>query len=374
MDSKRLTILVYSVLAVFGIIVVFACFRMFEKKNSSDIKDDPYTPNDVKVDSFTYSFLKLEAKNKNFIYSPISIKYALSMLKEGANGNTYDEINKLIGDLPLTKYENIDKVLSLANSVFIRDRYKKYVLDSYIKTLKDNYSAEVIYDKFKDATNVNNWIANKTFNIIQNMLSDSYFENDNLEMILINALAIDMEWQVQFEGSNTHGATFTKENGEEVQAAMMYNETEYFYKYYQDDNYSAVSMPLKNYSGTELEFIAILPEKTDLKTFITSDDFDSKLESILNSISKFNGKIAVSIPRFEYNYSIKLTDELKTLGINDAFTLKADFSKMSKSELYVGDVLHKADIKFSEEGIKAAAATVILMVDKSLYYFLLQIL
>jgi len=38
------------------------------------------------------------------------------MLEEGALGNGLDEINKAVGNSILTKYENIDKILSLANS------------------------------------------------------------------------------------------------------------------------------------------------------------------------------------------------------------------------------------------------------------------
>jgi len=53
------------------------------------------------------------------------------------------------------------------------------------------------------------------------------------------------------------------------------------------------------------------------------------------------------------------------LGINDVFNKeKADFSKIADPEeliqkLYVSDALHKADIKFTEKGIKAAAVTVL---------------
>ena len=52
------------------------------------------------------------------------------MLQEGAANNTKDEIVKVIGENPPTKYNNIDKILSLANSVFIRDTYKEYVKET----------------------------------------------------------------------------------------------------------------------------------------------------------------------------------------------------------------------------------------------------
>lgn len=370
MDSNKLKILVCAVLITFGIVVVFAGIRMFEKKGEEEPIDDirkPVQRNDVKVDDFTYSLLKLRVNDENLVYSPLSIKYALSMLKDGAAGNTYDELNNLIGNLSLTKYTNIENVLSVANSVFIRDTYKNYVLESYIDKVKNGYDAEIIFDEFKDAKAVNEWIANKTFNIIKNMLNDDLFKDDTLEMILVNALAIDMEWYEQFEPEATYQSEFTKSNGEKMNTAMMHNSVmNNVYKYYKDDMYTAVSMPLKNYNGTELEFIAVLPETVSLKDFIVDDLFDSNLSNILNNLHNDGVKVSVSIPRFEFKYGFSLVDDLKVLGVKEAFDrIDANFDNMSRKGLYVGDVLHKADIKFSEKGIKAAAATVILMYDKN---------
>lgn len=373
MDAKRLRILVAAVLIAFGVVVIFAGIRMFEKKNSTEEKKEekePYKPNDVNIDGFTYSFLKLETKNENIIYSPLSIKYALFMLKDGANGKTLKELDSLIGNLSLTKYENIDKVLSLANSIFVRDSYKEYIIDSYANTLRDSYNAEVFYDEFKDASNINNWIAEKTFNIIKNMLSDDAVRDKNLKVALVNALAIDMEWLEKFKNENTRSETFTKENGEEIKTAMMHHTTRSSdFKYTDTDDFKMVSMPLSDYSGTQLEFIAIMPEKEKLKEFITSDSFENDLENLLNNMTILSDrKLSISIPRFEYNYKTELKDDLETLGIHDAFINGvADFSNMSNSELFVGQVLHKADIKFSEEGIKAAAATVIMMKDNAMF-------
>ena len=58
-----------------------------------------------------------------------------------------------------------------------------------------------------------------------------------------------------------------------------------------------------------------------------------------------------------------MNDDLKELGITDAFENSADFSNMSDTALYVTDALHKANIDFTEEGVKAAAVTVIMMMD-----------
>ena len=42
----------------------------------------------VDSNNFAFSFLQMEFDKKNIVYSPLSIKYALNMLNEGATGNT----------------------------------------------------------------------------------------------------------------------------------------------------------------------------------------------------------------------------------------------------------------------------------------------
>ncbi len=98
----------------------------------------------------------MENKKENMIYSPLSIRYALQMLNEGANGNTKSQIEKVIGNTNLRKYDNINDVLSLANALYIRDTYSQYVKDEYKNKLLNNYNAEIKYDAFKSADNINN--------------------------------------------------------------------------------------------------------------------------------------------------------------------------------------------------------------------------
>ena len=85
----------------------------------------------LKEEQFNLAFLKKENEQKNKIYSPLSIKYALKMLQEGAKGNTYTQIENVIGNINLPKYNNIKDTLSLANGIFIRDTYYPNVRQSY---------------------------------------------------------------------------------------------------------------------------------------------------------------------------------------------------------------------------------------------------
>jgi len=240
-------------------------------------------PDDSDLD---FSFLKMENNKENMLYSPLSIKYALKMLEEGAANNTYTEINKVLGNSELTKYESIDKVLSLANGLFIRDWFYKYVKPEYINSLKEKYDTEVIEDEFKDANNANQWIEDKTLGIIKNMLKDDLVQNPMSVMLIINALAIDMEWNNPFDFQSTYGKKFYLDNGKSIEATTMgkYKEFDKGISYYIDNDITVLTMDLKKYDGVQFEFMAIMP-KENLSAYVENvskeeiNQIDKRLKS-----------------------------------------------------------------------------------------------
>lgn len=362
-------------LIIILLIVIVSIITIIIKKEQSKLKNDTTVTisesdkQQVIDTDFSTKFLKLENNNKNMVYSPLSIKYALKMLNEGANGNTKTQIENVVGELNLTKYNNIDKILSLANGIYIRDTYAEYVKEDYKKVLSEKYNAEINYDSFSNATNINNWIENKTLGIIKNMLRDEIVQNPNTKMLLINALAIDMEWEDSFDISETYAEQFNLENENSMVATMMHKETTSdSIAYYKDEDITALSMDLQEYNDTQLEFVAIMPEENlakYIKTF-TTEEFNNIInKSILASETRYGVKI--TIPRFSFDYNLNLKNDLINLGITDAFDDGlADFSNMANTSLYVSDALHKADIDFSERGIKAAASTVIAVTEKAM--------
>jgi len=334
---------------------------------SNDGDNDGDSESDI---DFTYAILKLENKKKNMLYSPLSIEYALKMLQEGAAENTYDEINKVVGKSEPTKYESFGKNLSLANGIFIRDTYYDRIYEEYINILKEKYNAEIKKDKFSSAQNANNWISEKTLGIIENTLTDDMVTDPGVVMLLINALAIDMEWVLQFSADDTYGRTFYLDDGSMMTAAMMCLDEKVSPNigYYLDDDLTVLTMNLKKYNETQLEFVALMP-KENLSGFVENiskekmSEIDSKI--ILSSSTKDG--VNVKIPKFKYDYELSLKEDLMKLGIRDAFDqFKADFSKMGDAKekgeyLFVSDGIHKAEIEFTEKGARAAAVTVIRM-------------
>ncbi len=334
----------------------------------------PTSDDSVVTSEFTYSFLKLEsekARGQNIIYSPLSIKYALKMLSDGANGNTKKEIDSLIENEGVTKYKNIDKILSLANAVYIKDDCSDRVLDSYIDNCKEKYDAEVKFDSFEDATNINKWVSEKTFDTIDDLLQDDQVQDPNLVMILVNALGVDMKWKSAFDEHVTVKGHFNNQDGEYVETAYMHKSKvdtdDVAYKL--DDDVTVLAMDLEENEGIGLEFDAIMPNDAELDEFAAGLDKD-KVESLLSDLtvaSETDAGVNVTFPRLNFDYSIALKKELMDLGIKEAFDMDADFSNITGDKsIFVGDAIHKADILLSEKGVKAAAATAIMMENKSI--------
>ncbi|MBQ3433174.1 hypothetical protein IJG22_02655, partial [Candidatus Saccharibacteria bacterium] len=113
-------------------------------------------------------FLKLEPNQQNLVYSPLSIRNGLALLSAGASGNTKTEIDAILGDETIPKYQN-DSQTSLANAVFIRDTFKNDVLPTYTSQVQDQYDGEVIYDSFDSSQQMDDWVSNKTFKLIDSI-------------------------------------------------------------------------------------------------------------------------------------------------------------------------------------------------------------
>lgn len=318
------------------------------------------------ISEFPIDFLKLENQKQNMIYSPLSIKYALNMLNEGANGNTKKQIENVISEMQLTKYTNKENILSLANTMYIKNEYEPYIKTSYKDTLRLKYNAEVNYDTFENAQNINQWIEDKTMGIIRNMLQDNQVRINRI--LLINALAIDMEWQTAFNPNETHGEEFNLEDENKIIVTMMQRESKKEdVSYYKDTNITSISMDLKQYDNTQLEFMAIMPNQnlSEYVKNVTINDINQVIKK-LKPASQASAGIEIKMPKFSFDYSLKLKQHLMSLGITDAFNSSlANFSNMADMDFHVSDALHKANIDFSEEGVKAAAVTVFTKTDSA---------
>ena len=348
---------------IIGAVGILGLIKLFETPQAAVVCKECDCPGTSTASpDIDYSFLHLESASNNIIYSPLSIRNGLALLRAGANGKTKTEIDTVLGDAEITKYENIPDKLSLANAVFIRDTFKDDALPTYISEVQNKLGSEIIFDPFESSANLDSWVNQKTFGLINKIGIEP---TPSLSMVLANALAIQMDWRHQFDDSDTRGKDFYKADGGAIEATTMNMETSAEdILYYKDDATTAVSMPLDSESeDVNLEFVAIMPSSNidDYVNAVGQTDVDKIIDNMTPASEPKDGVI-INIPKFKFDYQLGFKKDLNTLGIQSAFDAKlADFSNMASKPLYVGEAIHKANIGFSEEGIKAAAVTVFAM-------------
>ena len=136
---------------------------------------------------------------------------------------------------------------------------------------------------------------------------------------------------------------------------------------YDDDNVKAFAKDLKEYDGITLQYVGIMPKKDNLNDYIKNNSAKdiTKVISNLKEMKKENFKDGVvtivhgNIPLFKGEYELDLVKDLKSLGVENIFDInKSDLSGIVEGEKhYIDPAIHKANIEFSNDGIKAAAAT-----------------
>ena len=447
-NKKSTKIIIGSVVALLIIGCGIISYLYLSKSTTTKTKKlySPYELSGNNLEKFDLQFLKLENEEKNKAYSPLSIKYALEMLAEGTDGTSKEQLDSVIGKYKARKYEN-NKNMSFANAIFIRDSFKNSVEDDYENVLASKYNAEVVYDSFNNANNLNSWVSNKTFNLINNLFDDISGKN----LILTNALAIDMEWvnKIQSEHDSyredyihedyimvveelaTKGYTSLDFNNSTIKAKSVeigasvnkydivnklgedniretvgnaykkwlseggcgytgnvtdeevdtyldqyIKEINSNYKkissstdfyFYDDDSVKVFAKDLKEYNGITLQYVGIMPKNNNLSDYIKNINA-KQINNIIDNLkgmelSNFEDgvitKITGYIPMFKFDYTLDLKSDLKALGITDVFdSNKANISGItSLKNSYIDSANHKANIEFSNDGIKASAAT-----------------
>lgn len=296
-----------------------------------------------KNNKFDYKFIKQIEGNDNTLVSPLSMAYLLSMIQSGAKGNTLNELNIALDNYDLQPMENIDSKISMANSMWINNKYKNDINNTFATALKINYHSEVLYDEFINADNINKWVSEKTYNMINELFpSDSVNSADTI-MALVNAIGINFKWDEEFDCNKTTMGNFLDKNVYMMNSNEKYLESDYYTGFIKD--YEKLS------DNSQYEFIGLLPKK-DIQDVINNISNDV----IKNSITESEAHI--QIPRFKYEYNVNnVKGILESLGIKDMFNKeKANFGGIAE-DIYVSSIVQKTYIDFMESGTKAAAAS-----------------
>ena len=330
--------------------------------------DTPIISDKVSGEAITFkdefNILKFMPDDKNYMVSPFSLKMAMSLAANGADGTTKDEILTAFGIDNLDSYNTAAKELieryegtssvklNVANSIWLNkdvagkdikftDEYKKLVSEYYKGTASEEDAKNI-------AMKINSWVEKKTNNKIKNLLPEG---DAKFLSVLVNTIYFKGEWAEQFEEYATKEEDFTDRNGKVEKTDFMHKTERY--RFYEDENMKMVRVP---YKGGKTAMYLVLPTNEDKMDIATA----------LDNMNSY--KIRLSFPKFKTGYSLSFKEILKHIGIEKAFEKwEAEFDEVmfegvkEGENVYVDDVLQKTFIEVDENGTEAAAATAVIM-------------
>ena len=297
---------------------------------------------DFQIKSF--KILSESYKNKNLIYSPLTIQILLGLLSNGITGTSFTEFKKVFLFEDLNSQNNIYKKLlqslkNIPSIKFANAVFSPFPHLSSFQTYISNY--ETIFSKNKEE--LNQFIQQKTNNKINNHFDQSIL----FGMILTNAFYFKEAWKKKFDVI-VFQKKFKIRNNEEKLVTMI-NLTDDF-KYYKDQSLEMIEIP---FQIEGLCAIIILPcNDLSIDNLIDQLNQDKFNQFYNNSVVK---KIDLRMPRFSFleKNKINLENMLQKIGIKSIFdSYSSDFTNIFQNSNNIGinEVFQTNLIEIDENG------------------------
>ena len=303
-------------------------------------------------------------KTSNTFISPLSAAFSLGMTMNGANGQTFTDMQTALQLRGLTQPEIntgykslVDLLLSLdpsvqmkvANSIWYRSNITFH--QTFFDTTKKYFNAEVRGLNFADVAgslnSINGWVSSATNTKIKKVLDE--IRSDDV-MFLINAIYFKGNWRDKFDAAKTTITTFTPASGATQSVSMMNRTGEMLYA--ETAAYQAVDLP---YGNTAFSMTVLLPKVGKDVNSIVKSFTSSTWQTFTGALHA--GNVTLALPKFKLEYERTLTNDLKALGMRAPFTDLADFSKMTPTSVAISFVKQNSFVDINEEGTESAAVT-----------------
>ena len=286
---------------------------------------------------------------ENKVCSPINLYIALAMLAEVTDGESREQILALLGSGDVdalraeaaavwnANYCDDGAVTSiLANSLWLSDKisFKQETMDALARYYyASSFRGEMGSAAFDKA--LQDWIDQQTGGLLKEQASGLTMDQETI-LALASTIYFRAKWNGEFSEANTVPDT-----------------------YYWSDRFSAVSKPLEN-SGA---MWFLLPDEGVAPEELLADE--PTMDFLLSGGESAESKyliVNLALPKFDTASDLDLADSLKALGITDVFDpAVSDFSPMTDdTAAYLSQAKHAARVTVDEEGVTAAAYTVMM--------------
>ncbi|BFU18212.1 serine protease inhibitor, putative [Entamoeba histolytica HM-1:IMSS-B] len=296
---------------------------------------------------------------EDIVFSTHSMFIAFSLLYIGAAAETKTQLEKVFGFASIPERNFIkflqsiikqqDPTMSvtvdIVNGIWasqkleFTEEYKKAIttLDCQLKNVNFGNDSENIRQE------INKFVEEATRKVIVDFLQPGTISGDTIAVI-VNAIYFKGEWETPFKivqkKMKFEGDEEVVVMKERIECSAVFTE-----------KYTSVSIP---YVGNQYSMVIIMPN--NMKEF-EKENMGELKEYVRRTIQEFSEKRNVTIPKFKIETSFSMNQQLKQLGLINAFDERADFSKMAKGHFCVSEAIHKAVVEVDEKGTIAAAAT-----------------
>ena len=319
------------------------------------------TQNSTAFDMLRY--FDANSEQANFMVSPLSAQFSLSMLANGAQGTTLDELSKVLGGNSVGELNALNKRLlselpkadkktafRSANSLWLNNGFN--ILPAYSRSMADFYRADVAtVDLTTDVAvkKINDWCSLKTDGMIPSVINSPY--SGDIVFIILNALYFKSEWQQPFKTENTVSKEFTNADGTVSNVATMCKKG--YMPYFKWEKYELVRM---NYGNGAYAMILLLPSE-DSSLAEVLQTLDVEVWASLKSSMEIKDCM-LEMPKFTIDSSFGLDGYFKSIGIKEVYdSEKANLSAMSDRAVHLSKSEQFTRIEVDEKGSVATAVT-----------------
>lgn len=215
---------------------------------------------------------------------------------------------------------------------------------------------------------MNSWVDKVTSGLIKEILPAGSIETDT-KLVLGNALYFKGTWAQKFHASDTKDDNFHLLDKTSIKAPFMSSTKNQYISTF--ENLKVLKLPYQQ-GGDRRQFsmYILLPNAQDglwsLAGKLTSEPefLEKHIPARAVPVGQFK------IPKFKISFDFEASKLFKSLGVQLPFSTEADLSELVDSplgqSLCVSSIFHKSFVEVNEEGTEAAAATVAVIMCKSL--------
>lgn len=320
------------------------------EKNNEDRMSNP-------LDTFYMKTIpSLLQEENNTIYSPLSLTYVLGMLETGLEGTGKEELENYFGisqeelQVYLTRVLENNKgyeAMHLSNSIWI-DQKHEVNTDTLqeIADIYDAYSYTTDFTKQESLDEIHDYIYHET----NKMISMQLEPDPNSAILLLNVIAVESKWSIDFQEDKTID-TFTLKNRNEISTPFIKGRNPNG-KYLKTETYELADIPLMN--GFQLR--VVLPSEDSSVSALLADS--STLTSIIkkNFMDASTYDLTIHLPKFKIESEFHVNELLQKGGIREIYENPLAMKQFG-DDLLVDDVFQKAAIDVNEKGLRAAAVS-----------------